>query len=194
MSTQQLPTPEQVRDFVIAGHSDLDKVQVMLNETPALLNAAYEWKDNDTETAVQAAAHMGHVAIAEFLLAQGAPLEIYTAAMLGRLPDVERLLSEDPELIHATGAHGIPLLTHAAHSNNLALIKLLSQRGAQTGISSALHNAVKHGHETIVRWILKNGQPDLKSQNFQGHTVLEVAKQRQDKSLIELLQAHSGKE
>ena len=95
MYNHQLPTLDQLREFVIAGHGDLHKVQAMLADCPTLLNATYEWKENDTETAIQAAAHVGNVAVAEFLLAQGAPLEICTAAMLGRIPDVDQLLRND---------------------------------------------------------------------------------------------------
>lgn len=194
MSDQQLPTLDQVREFVIAGHSDLDRVQAMLADCPALLNAAHEWQENDTETAIQAAAHMGNVAIAEFLLAQGAPLEICTAAMLGQLPEVEQLLRKEPDLVHATGGHGIPLLAHAALSGNLALVELLAQRGAQTGISSTLHVAVSRGYAAIVQWCLENGQPDLGSRNFQGQTALAVAKQRLDEKIVQLLQAHGATE
>src|SRR5712692_7309512 len=99
--------PELVRDFVIAGHMDLEKVKRMHQERPALLNAAYPWKENDHETAVQAAAQVGNVAIAEYLLSKGAPLEICTAAMLGRTDEVKRILSGNPQDINATGAHGI---------------------------------------------------------------------------------------
>jgi len=194
MSDHYLPTLDQVREFVIAGHGDLHKVQAMLADCPTLLNAAYEWKENDIETAIQGAAHIGNVAVAEFLLAQGASLEICTAAMLGRIPDVEQLLRNDPNLIHATGAHSISLLTHAALSGNLALVELLAQRGAQAGLTSALHNAVSNGYEAIVRWCLMNGQPDLDWRNFQGRTALAVAKQRQDENIVQLLQAHGATE
>jgi hypothetical protein len=81
-------SPEWVREFVIAGHGDLAKVQAMLSETPSLLNAAHEWKPGDTETAIQGASHVGNAAIAEYLLAWNAPLAIYTAAMLGRVAAV----------------------------------------------------------------------------------------------------------
>jgi hypothetical protein len=40
MSDDQLPTLDQIREFVIAGHGDLPKVQAMLADNPALLNAA----------------------------------------------------------------------------------------------------------------------------------------------------------
>lgn len=194
MSDPQTPTPEQIREFVIAGHGDLQKVQTMLADYPSLLNAAYEWKENDTETAIQGAAHVGHAAVAEFLLTQGAPLEICTAAMLGKTKNVEQLLNADPALIRATGAHEIPLLTHAALSGNLALIQLLMERGAQAGLSSALHNAASKGDETLVRWLLENSQPDLSWRNFQEQTALSVARKRKFESIAQLLQAHGATE
>src|SRR2546427_9224135 len=103
-------TPELIRDFVIAGHMDLEKVKRMYEEHPALLNAAHLWKESDHETAVQAAAQMGNVAVAEYLLSNVAPLEICTAAMLGRTEDVKRLRSRDPKALGAPGVLGVPLL------------------------------------------------------------------------------------
>ncbi|HET8678747.1 MAG TPA: ankyrin repeat domain-containing protein, partial [bacterium] len=73
-----MPSTELVRDFVIAGHGDLKKVKAMLAQHPDLLNATYEWKPGDHETAIQAAAHVGNAAVAEHLLSRGAPLEICT--------------------------------------------------------------------------------------------------------------------
>lgn len=187
MSIQDL-TSELIRDFVIAGHGNFPKVKAMLAENPALLNAAYEWSEHDFETALQGAAHVGNVVVAEFLLAQGAPLDICTAAMLGRKEEVERLLRDNPDLIQATGGHNIPLLAHAAHSENLPLLQLLVEKGAQSGISSALHIAVSRGDEAIVRWCLENGQPDLGWKNYEGKTALTAAKVRQHETIIQLLQ------
>lgn len=192
MSDAQLPHPDQVREFVIAGHGNLAVVETMLAADPALLNVAHPWSDNDTETAIQAAAHMGNRPIAEFLLAKGAPLEICTAAMLGCIPDVIRLLEQDPGLVHTNGAHGIPLLAHAALSGELAMLELLVQHGAKTGITDTLHNAVSHGYEEIARWCLENHQPDLSSQNFKGQTLLDVAREQKTENIIQLLQKHGA--
>src|SRR5947199_10632453 len=84
-----------VREFVIAGHGNLEKVQKMLEERPDLLNAPYAWTESDHETAIQAAAQVGSVPVAEYLLENGAPLEICTAAMLGRKEEVERRIREN---------------------------------------------------------------------------------------------------
>jgi ankyrin repeat protein len=187
---EELP-PDLVRDFVIAGHMDLEKVKQMHREHPALLNAAHPWKENDHETAIQAAAQTGNIAVAEFLLANGAPLEICTVAMLGRIHDVKGILAGNPEDIDATGAHGIPLLAHAALSGNLDLVQLLFNKGARQGVSFAFHNAVSRNNYQMARWLLETGKVDLGWKNYQGKTALDIAQEKGYQDLIDLLK-HGG--
>jgi uncharacterized protein len=188
------PATDQIREFVLAGHGNLARVTEMLAETPGLLNAAYQWRDDDYETALQAAAHVGNRAIAEYLLAQGAPLDICTAAMLGRQADVERFVADDPAQIDAAGAHGISLLTHAALSGDLALVRWLFAHGARAGTSAALHNAVSLGHVELVRWLLQNGDPDLSWKNYEGKTALTIATERGLEPIAQLLRVHGATE
>src|SRR3989442_5210681 len=115
---QQPPSVEQIREFVIAGHGNVEKVRQMLAENPQLLNASYQWNDNDRETAIQAAAQVGNAQVARNLLDNGAPLEICTAAMLGLRDEVERRLKDDPRRGSANGALGIALLLIAVLSGN----------------------------------------------------------------------------
>lgn len=180
---------DQLREFVIAGHWNLPKVQEFLSQFPEILNIPHRWTDDDHETAIQAAAHAGSPHVADFLLAKGAPLEICTAAMLGRQSDVERLLAEDPQRIHATGAHGIPLISHAALSGNVPLAQMLFERGAHEGMSLALGNAVTKGHLDMARWILENGNPDLGWKNYEGKTPLMIASETVNDSMVELLRS-----
>ena len=51
--------------------------------------------------------------IAEFLLEKGARLDLFAAAMLGKLEIVRAALEAFPEAIHTPGPHGIPLIAHA---------------------------------------------------------------------------------
>src|SRR6266516_2114995 len=85
----QPPSIEQIREFVIAGHGILDRVKQVLGKNPQLLSASYQWNDNDRETAIQAAAQVGNAQVARYLLDNGAPLEICTAAMLGQRDKLE---------------------------------------------------------------------------------------------------------
>ena len=194
MTGEKTLVAEQVMEFVIAGHFNLPKVKEMLAAQPELLNASHPWREDDRETAIQAASHVGNVVIVEYLLGQGAPLAIYTAAMLGRKADVEAILARDPQLIHARGSHGIPLLAHAALSGNVALFDLLTQRGASEGMSFALSNAVNARHLDLARWILEHGTPDLNWKNYQDKTALTIAQEQGDDAMAALLREHGAEQ
>jgi uncharacterized protein len=194
VQTQETPpSTELIREFVIAGHGNLDRVKQMLGENPLLLNASYQWNENDRETAIQAAAQVGSSQVARFLLEKGALLEICTAAMLGERDEVERRLKDDPRGANATGAHGIPLLPHAVWSGDLGLVQLVYKHGAESGATLALHNAVVKSNYEIAEWLLKNPKPDVCSKNFQGKTPLRVATERKDERMVQLLREYGAK-
>lgn len=104
---------EAVQEFVAKAHGDLERVKEMLAQEPSLVNAAWDWGGGDWETALGAAAHMGRRDIAEFLLDHGARLDIFAAAMLGRLEIVKAMIEAFPSMRAASGPHGIPLIAHA---------------------------------------------------------------------------------
>ena len=185
---------DMVREFVIAGHGNLEKVRKMLEENPELLNGSYAWSETDYETAIQGAAQVGSVPVAEYLLEKGAPLEICAAAMLGQKDEVERRIRDNPDNINSKGAHGIPLLPHAAWSGDLELVQYLFRNGANAGSSSALHNAVTRGYYDLVVWLVENASPDLNSKNFQGKTPLSVAIERKQETIAHLLREHGANE
>ena len=188
MQTEQRPpSTEQIREFVIAGHGNLEKLKQMLAEAPQLLNVSYRWNENDSETAVQAAAQVGSATVAHFLLKQGAPLEICTAAMLGMRDEVEARLNSDPRNANATGAHGIPLLPHAVWSEDPRLIQLVFERGAKSGATLALHNAISRGNYELVEWLVDNAGPDIGAKNFQGKTPLAVATEHKNDRIMAFL-------
>src|ERR1700694_3880447 len=109
-----MSTPsDQVHAMVSNAHGDLEFVREALAEDPTLANAAWDWGDGDWESALGAAGHMGRRDIAELLLAHGARLDLFVAAMLGELEIVEAILAAHPEMRDAKGPHGISLLRHA---------------------------------------------------------------------------------
>ncbi len=101
------------QDFVIFAHSDLDKVKMLLDREPGLINASVDWGAGDWETGLGGASHMGRRDIVEFLLARGARIDLFCAAMLGQLDAVKSFLTLQPNLIEAKGPHGFSLHFHA---------------------------------------------------------------------------------
>ena len=114
-------SPEMVREFVIAGHGNLERVQEMLTETPGIINAAWDWGDGDFETALGGAAHTGSSEVARYLLEHGAHMTIYAAAMLGELDLVKAFIQVQPDAHEYPGAHGIPLMVHAQQGGDMAI-------------------------------------------------------------------------
>ncbi len=102
-----------VQEFVGNAHGDLNRVQELLAQEPALINATWDWGGGDFETALGAAAHMGRKDIANFLLEHGARLDIFAATMLGKVEIVKATPTAFPDALKTPGPHGIPLIAHA---------------------------------------------------------------------------------
>jgi hypothetical protein len=102
-----------VQEFVIAAHGNLDRARELLAQESGLINACWDWGGGDFETALGGAAHMGRKDIASYLLKNGARLDLFAAAMLGKLDIVKAALDAYPEAINTPGPHGIPLIAHA---------------------------------------------------------------------------------
>ena len=113
MDQPQPISRELVQEFVGVAHGDLERVRTLLEQEPALANAAWDWGGGDWETALGAAAHTGGREIALYLLDKGARIDLFAAAMLGNLEIVKATLNAHPDLIDSKGPHGIPLIVHA---------------------------------------------------------------------------------
>jgi hypothetical protein len=108
------PLPaEKVKEFVLAGHGNFEKVKTMLLEFPSILYATWDWKDGDFETAIEGAGHVGNKEIANYLIAAGARTNMFVLTMLGKTQIVKPFLETYPAYINARGPHGLTLLHHA---------------------------------------------------------------------------------
>lgn len=122
---QDAPPPyaaDLVKDFVVAGHKDLAKVQAMVTEHPNLVHCKYDWGNGDFEEAIEGAGHMGNREIARYLIDEGSRVTLFVLAMLGRTDLVKPVLEAYPRLVFANGPHGFTLLHHA---------KLAAQEGEE---------------------------------------------------------------
>ena len=82
---------QRVQEIVLKAHSDFNRVMALLEQEPALINAVWDWGGGDWETPLGSAAHMGRRDIAEYLLAHGARIDLFAAAMLGKLEFLQSL-------------------------------------------------------------------------------------------------------
>ena len=181
-----MPTSQETIDqFVIFCHGNMAGVQEMLAADPTLINS----RSTLDETPLGAAAHVGNRPMAEYLLGQGAELELPAAAMLGLEDEVRARVEADPALANAPGAHGIPILFHAAIGGNFEMAKYLVERGANTGPAVSgglLHAAVRANHLAMAAWAIDLGA-DLNAPDFENKTPLQRAEEAGNAEMIELL-------
>ena len=126
-----------IQDFVGKAHADLDGIRELLLREPALVNSSWDWGGGDWETGLGAAAHMGRRDIATYLLEHGARLDLFAAAMLGKMEIVRATLETYPDALDIPGPHGIPLIAHAQAGGSEAIqvyeyLKALSSQKAET--------------------------------------------------------------
>jgi hypothetical protein len=104
---------EIVKEFVLAGHFNLDKVKNMLNDYPNLIYSSYDWGNGDFEEAIEGAGHKGNKEVANYLIEKGARVNLFVLTMLGKTDLVKLILEAYPNLIFSKGPHGLTLLHHA---------------------------------------------------------------------------------
>jgi len=120
-----------VKDFVVAGHKDLSRVQALAAEHPNLVHGKYDWGNGDFEEAIEGAGHMGNREIARFLIDSGARVTLFVLAMLGKTELVMPVLEAYPRMVFANGPHGFTLLHHAklAGAEGEGLCAYLQEKG-----------------------------------------------------------------
>lgn len=123
--------PDKVKDFVVAGHSDLSKVKSLLQEFPGLLYSTWDWGGGDFETALEGAGHVGTKDVANYLIEQGARINLFVLTMLGKTQIVKAYLDTYPGYLTAKGPHGFSLLHHAQRGgeDSKELVDYLMSKG-----------------------------------------------------------------
>ena len=80
---------KMVKEFVGQAHRNMDRVKELYEEEPQLIFAAWDWGGGDFELGIGSASHVGYKELALFLLEKGAPMNLFTAAMLGKIEIVK---------------------------------------------------------------------------------------------------------
>ena len=113
--------------------------------------------------------------------------------MLGNTEDVASFLRDNPELATANGVHGISILYHAALSGKVEVAEMLVAHGGGTNPSTAISAAVQTatGKWPIGCWPTA---PTPTPPTSEGKTPLDIALERGDDGIAEVLRAHGGTE
>lgn len=191
---EQPPLPWPViNEYVAVSHGNFARMKELLALYPAVLHANASWD----ELAVEAGAHVGFKEGVRFLLDQGAPAALTTAATMGMAGHVRKLLAEDPQRIWDCGAHNMPPIWFPAigggASDHLEIAKLLLDAGADVNAhkrgQTALHWAARGGQMEMVDLLLARGaDPNARAKTREGEmTPLAMALKAEKKDVADRL-------
>jgi ankyrin repeat protein len=191
------------REHVLLGairRGDLALLESQLREgTPPNVHAA------DGTTPLMLAALYGTPEMVELLLAHGADPNAVdkrgaTALVFaaGDARKVEALVACGADVKARTSSGNTPLIAAAAHTDNLAVVKLLLDKGADLQLAnknnvSPLVAAVYAGDAPSVKFLLERGCKPTEIHNLFGaakNSILVVAAQMANAEIVELLLAH----
>lgn len=184
----------------LAGDIDLDGWQTRFDALlPAYRAQADELGWNRPRTsAVREALYRGDRAAAE-AAAEGAELDVFDAAGLGRLERLRELLDVEPQLARALSDDGFTPLHLAAFTGEVDALRLLVERGAALEeLSTAsfarvrpLGTAVFARQRASVETLLELGA-DPNGAGEGGFVPLETAESNGDEELARLLREHGA--
>jgi len=180
--------------FEACKAGDDGKVRAMLDADPAIASV----RAPTGETPLIAALYRGHQSIVDRLVAAGAPLDLWTAAALGRADIVEARLQEDPTSVHRQSYDGWTPLHLAAFFGHAGVVALLLERGADLQAVSgngmrntALHAAVAGGRVDAALTLIDAGAP-VNAVDGGGHTPLHIAAEGGYVPIVESLLRHDA--
>ena len=174
--------PPAIDELVGNAHGNLARVEELLEANPELLDLKASWN----ETPIEAATQMGNRPIIDYLIGRGAPIDFFTALVLGRADEVDK----HPELVNARGIHDLPALYFAAIGGDVTTAEKVIHAGADVNAhaqaAAPIHGAVMGGNASMVRLLIDHGaDPSLKDYAERDARSLAMAIKRAD--LAELL-------
>ena len=163
--------------FEAARTGNLDSLRRLAAADPALIAA----RRATGETPLMTALYSKQQAAAEWLVAAGAPLDIFAAAAVGQMDTLERLLHGSTAGPNAYSHDGWTPLHLAAFFGQRAAVERLLAAGADLNAVSRnalrntpLHAAVAGGH-VEVSLLLINAAADVNVADAGGYTPFHIA-------------------
>lgn len=174
-----------IEECVGNAHGNLARVAELITQYPAVVNARAPWN----ETPIEAATQMGNKPIIDLLLQHGAPLDFFTACVLGRVEQVRDELAANPDRAKDRGVHELPALYFAAIGGSTEVADLLLAAGSgvneQCEAAAPIHGAVMGGSADMVRWLLDHGA-DPSLHDYKGRGARQLAEDMKRPDLVAL--------
>ncbi|XP_038061724.1 E3 ubiquitin-protein ligase MIB1-like [Patiria miniata] len=171
--------------FQAAATGDTNKVRRIINDHPD----AVQFHNGKGQTALQAAAHRGHVDVVNVLIRYKAPLEhrdedgdtALNYAVLGNKPDIVLNLLIAGSKINAANNKGLTPLHFASNEGHEACVEaLLGKQDCDVNYQDSSGNtplflAIGKKNKQIILWLINSQRVDLRQVNKRGFNSLHHA-------------------
>jgi uncharacterized protein len=172
----------------------VDEVRRLVGENPALTQA----RDASGASALLVAAYHMKPDVVHALLELGAPVDIFEAAVLGKVERIQEILTAAPARASEYAPDGFTPVALAAFFGQPAAANALIAAGADVNAAAknglkvaALHAAVAGGKLDIVKAVLEaGGDPNAPQQA--GFRPMHEAGTKANRALAELLLKHGA--
>ena len=119
-------------------------------------------RDWEERTPLMWAAREGHTDCVKYLIQNGAEMDVFTAAMIGDMAEIKRLVEAGHDVNQRDEWERTPLMW-AAREGHTDCVKYLLQNGAQLDLTdhvgnTALHLAAEGGHLEVLKRLVEAGQ------------------------------------
>jgi len=151
---------ETEKFFEAIKNGERSKIEEMIDREPTIVGA----KNKSGATGILFALYAGRPELAELIAKRKPGLDIFEAASLGYLPDIEVLIKENPRIVSEYSTEGFTALQLAAYLGKGDTVDFLLRSGADVNAIAknptrytALTGAVARGHQNIASTLLEKG-------------------------------------
>ena len=183
---------QQLFEAIKAGK--VDEVRELIRQNPALKSA----RDANGASVLLVAAYNMKPEVVNALLDLGAPVDIFEAAVLGKVDRIQEILATAPQRAAEHAPDGFTPVALAAFFAQPAAVKALIAAGADVNAAAknplkvaALHAAVAGRNLDVVKAVLTAGA-DPNAQQQAGFRPIHEAGTNANRALAELLLAHGA--
>lgn len=183
---------ERFFDAIKAGK--VDEVKALVEQDPSLRSA----RDANGASAILVAAYNMKPDVVNALIELGAPVDIFEAAVLGKVDRIQDILKSAPARASEYAPDGFTPVALAAFFGQPAAVMALIAAGADVNAAAknplkvaALHAAVAGRNIEAVKAILAAGA-DANAQQQAGFRPIHEAGNNANRTLAELLIAHGA--
>ena len=173
---------------------DVERARELVEADSELIDAVAA----NGDTPLMAAIDAGHPEAVDLLLARGAKVDLFTAAALGDLTRIAKLMDDGDSRRFRFNQQGWTALHLAARHGQTAAVRTLLDKGAYLpqlsathATNSPLHEALANGHRETAEVLIERGSR-VDTTDARNWTAMHMAVASANRAVVQLLLEHAA--